>query len=71
MFKFLERIEGAANVGRIVVLVFFMAFVVHIISCVWFWVASPNGGYLDVTVFSLASHGVGTESCNAISPSPT
>lgn len=47
MFKFLERIEGAANVGRIVLLVLLTGFIVHSISCVWYVVASGDGGYLD------------------------
>ena len=47
MFKFLERIEGAANVGRIFLLVMLMGFVVHVISCIWYAVAATDGGYLD------------------------
>ena len=34
MFKFLEKVEGAANVGRILALMLLMAVIVHWISCV-------------------------------------
>ena len=45
-FKILERIEGAANVGRIVMLMCIMTLFVHWISCVWFLIARADGGWL-------------------------
>lgn len=42
VFKFLEKIEGAANVGRIIMLMIMMAVFVHWISCVWFAGARPR-----------------------------
>ena len=47
LFKFLERFEGAANIGRILMLMLFMTFFVHVISCLWFLISSSSGGWLE------------------------
>ena len=46
--KVLESIEGAANVGRIIMLMVMMAVFVHWISCLWYAVASADpDGFLE------------------------
>lgn len=46
LFKFLERFEGAANVGRIVALVLVMVLLIHWLASVWYLLASRDGAWL-------------------------
>jgi uncharacterized membrane protein YgcG len=54
LFKFLERFEGAANAGRIFLLMLLMTLIVHWISCLWYLFARSPGGFLD-------QHGPGSD----------
>ena len=47
VFKILERVQGAANVSRIVMLVAGMAMVIHWLCAVWFVLAKRDGKWLD------------------------
>ena len=47
VFKILERVQGAANVSRIVMLVVGMAMVIHWLCAVWYVLAKREGKWLD------------------------
>ena len=56
LFKFLTKIEGAANLGRIVLLILFLALFIHWLATVYFLIASGEGGWIE-TKLCAESHG--------------
>ena len=56
LFKFLTKFEGAANLGRIVLLLLLLALFIHWLAAVYFLIASSEGGWVE-TKLCLEAHG--------------
>jgi len=50
LFKFLTRFEGAANFGRIVLLIMLLCMLIHWLAALFFLIAARPGGWIDIHI---------------------